>query len=148
MESSREVGLNLKVIEEFEPPFGLESRSTVGSTHPGNAAELFYMGGVARLGFINTIWDQSIGGVLRRHVLMTPLKLLDTEDNARNPFLCWPGLACGVVYNIFEDDVVISPKNIIAHAAFRVRPASTFNIDKEIVVFHNLDRGRKIPLYY
>ena len=29
-------------------------------------------------------------GVVRRHVLMTPLKLLDSEDAAKNPFLNWP----------------------------------------------------------
>lgn len=120
---------------------------TCRSTHPGNAAVLFYIGRAIRLGFINTIWDQSIGGVVRRHVLMTPLKLLDSEDAAKNPFLNWPGLACGIVYNVFEDDTVISPNDVIAHAAFRVRPTSTFSIDKETVVFHSLDRGRKIPLF-
>jgi hypothetical protein len=110
-------------------------------------AVLFYIGRAIRLGFINTIWDQSIGGVVRRHVLMTPLKLLDPEDAAKNPFLAWPGLACGIVYNVFEDDIAISPKDVIAHAAFRVRPASTFSIDKETVVSHSLDRGCKIPLF-
>lgn len=74
---------------------------------------------------------------------MTTLRLLVSEDNAKNPFLCWPALACGVVHNTFEDDVVITPKDVIAHVAFRARPASTFSNDKEIVVFHNLDRGRK-----
>ena len=74
---------------------------------------------------------------------MTPLKLLDSEDAAKN----WPGLACGIVYNVFEDDTVISPNDVIAHAAFRVRPTSTFSIDKQTVVFHSLDRGRKIPLF-
>lgn len=42
------------------------------------------------------------------------------------------GLRCCVRF--FEDDMVISPKDIIAHAAFRARSASIFHIAKEIVV--------------
>jgi hypothetical protein len=102
---------------------------------------------MVKFGFINTIWDQCIGGIVRRHVLVTPLKTLDSEDGLRNPFRGWPGLACDIVYNIFEEDEVISPVDIITHAAFRVRPVDAFGIGKETVVFHSLDRGGTLPLY-
>jgi hypothetical protein len=102
---------------------------------------------MVKFGFINTIWDQSIGGIVRRHVLVTPLETLDADDRQKNPFSGWPGLACDIVYNTFEEDEVISPVDIITHAAFRVRPVNTFGIGKGIVVFHKLDRGSVLPLY-
>jgi hypothetical protein len=78
---------------------------------------------------------------------MTPLKVLEPNDWHKNPFTDWPGLACDIVYNIFDDDEVISPSDVVTHAAFRVRPVNTFGIDKETVVFHRLDRGGTLPLY-
>lgn len=74
-------------------------RDTWRSTHPGNASNLYRTSSMVKIGFINTIWDQCIGGIVRKHVLVTPLKTLDSEDGLRNPFRGWPGLACDIVYN-------------------------------------------------
>lgn len=124
-----------------------DRKYTCRSTHPGSAAVLFQLDGVTRFGFINTIWDQSISGIVRRHVLVSPLKVMNSEDEAKTPFSGLPGLACGVVYNISEEDVLITTREVIVHAAFRVRPACTFGISCEIVLYHNLDRGRRVPLF-
>lgn len=64
---------------------------TCRNTHPGSAAVLFQLNGVTSFGFINTIWDQSISGVIRRHVLVSPLKVMDSKAEAKSPFSNWPG---------------------------------------------------------
>jgi hypothetical protein len=120
---------------------------TCRTTHAGNAAVVFSQRAEIRFGFINTIWDQSLSGTIRRHVLVTPLKPLSKEDADRNPFLRERGLACNIVYNSPEADVLLGLGDIVSHAAFRVRPASTFDINQEIVVYHILDRGHTFPLY-
>ena len=117
---------------------------TCRTTHAGNAA---VERAEIRFGFTNTIWDQSLSDTIRRHVLVTPLKPLSKEDADRNPFLRERGLACNIVYNSPEADVLLGLGDIVSHAAFRVRPASTFDINQEIVVYHNLDRGHTFPLY-
>jgi len=120
---------------------------TCRTTHAGNAAIVLLQRSEIRFGFINTIWDQSLSGTIRRHVLVTPLKPLSKDDAHRNPFLRERGLACNVVYNLPEADILLGLGNIVSHAAFRVRPAFTFDINQEIVVYHILDRGHTFPLY-
>jgi hypothetical protein len=74
-------------------------------------------------GFINTIWDQCIGGIVRRHVLVTPLRRwIRTIGENVQAGLVW---ACDLVYNTLDGDEVISPVDVITHAAFRVRPVDT-----------------------
>lgn len=120
---------------------------TCRTTHAGNAAVVFVQKADLRFGFINTIWDQSLSGTIRRHVLITPLKPLSKDDADRNPFLRDCGLACDIVYNSPEADVLLGLGDIVLHAASRVRPVSTFDINHEIVIYHILDRGHTFPLY-
>jgi hypothetical protein len=111
--------------------------------HPGNGSIIFRSSqGVASYGFIDSIWRHELG---HEFLLVHLHESLSSQDRTKNPFATRPKAHIEVVYDSPTREgrtEVISSTDIIAHAAYRKRPAGTFGITRASIILHNTDRGR------
>ena len=94
-------------------------------------------------GFIETIFQLTIGGVLRTFLIISPHLSLSIMDQARDPFLQRPRFKMKLVYaQSSNDKILIELRQVGTHLAMRRRPAGTFGISQPVMILHWLDRGR------
>jgi len=122
--------------------------STV-DVHPGNSSVHFSAKSktyTADSGHIEAIWQYKIDGILRTFIVLSVHKNLSPQDEARDPYIAYPGLLAKVVYTRQTDNlslVILEQDQIVAHAAYYTRPSGTFGIKSlTTILINSLHRYR------
>ncbi|KAJ3511686.1 hypothetical protein NMY22_g15575 [Coprinellus aureogranulatus] len=125
----------------------LYSKRTV---HPGNSS-ISYMSNddqTVGAGFIEEIFQQVLGNEIRTFLVVAPHHPLSEQHQIMTPYATRPGFQAVVVYDSDhlehgEERVVIEPRSIIGHVAYRHRPAGTFGIPiPTLILVNSLHRDR------
>ncbi len=116
--------------------------------HEGNSSVGYHGndGHSLGLGFIQSAWSFLVDGWMEDILVVSLHKCLTPMDQARNPYLSWPGFQCTVVYSELSAEsewIIIRPDQIIGHVAFYRRPAGTYGIQSPTTVLtESLFRNR------
>lgn len=115
-------------------------------SHKGNSAIYFTnpLTATYGTGFIESIWRLPLNGSLSTFIIICPHRSLSPEDEARAPFIQYPGLQTRILSAQPSDVlIIIEPTHIITHLTTFEGPSGTYGINQQtLIVSWALGRGR------